>query len=108
LICASWREHVLNCCGRATPIETIQYIAINEFWRSTDFWTCDELWIGKDMSEVIQFRRQGDSHEMIIKLINAGYLPASQRDDVGAVATAIIQMKQHLRGRGGDDGPEAA
>ena len=60
------------------------------------------------MSNIIRFSFQTASHEMIAKLIKAGYLPPALRHDANAITRAITQMKQDLRGRSGDDGPRAA
>lgn len=38
------------------------------------------------------------SREVIAKLIEAGYLQPTQRNDADAITNAIAQMKQNLRG----------
>jgi hypothetical protein len=40
---------------------------------------------------------------MIAKLVKAGYLQPALCNDADAITSAIAQMKQDLRGRGGDD-----
>jgi hypothetical protein len=61
------------------------------------------------MDDVLSHRGQSVSIEMVMKLINAGYLSPAQRNDPAAISNAIIEMKQDLRGRRyNDDGPEAA
>ena len=47
-------------------------------------------------------------HELIAKLISAGYLQPALRRDPGAITTAIARLKKDLRGGGDDDGPKAA
>jgi hypothetical protein len=42
-------------------------------------------------------------HEMIEKLVKAGYLRPEQRHDADAVTSAIANMKQDLRSGGSDD-----
>lgn len=59
------------------------------------------------MSNVIRY--QAASREMIAKLVKAGYLQPARCNDTDAITQAIAQMKQDLRGGGGnDDGPTAA
>ena len=60
------------------------------------------------MSNIIGFPFQTASHEMIAKLIKAGYSLPALRYDANAITRAIAQMKQDLRGRSRDDGPGAA
>jgi len=61
------------------------------------------------MSNVAEFPYQAASHEMILKLIRAGYLQPALRNSAEAVTRAIAQMKEDLRSRrGDDDGPKAA
>jgi hypothetical protein len=61
------------------------------------------------MDKVLPHRAQSVSNEMVMKLINAGYLSWAQRNDPDAISNAIVEMKQDLRGRRyNDDGPEAA
>jgi hypothetical protein len=60
------------------------------------------------MYKAVRFPYRVASHEMIAKLVKAGFLRPEQRHDSDAVASAIAQMKQILRGGGGDDGPVAA
>ncbi len=60
------------------------------------------------MSKVIRSPFQAASREMIAKLVKAGYLLPALRHDADAITRAIAQMKQDLRGRGGDDDPRAA
>ena len=51
------------------------------------------------------------SREVIAKLIEAGYLQPTQRNDADAITNAIAQMKQNLRGSvdkpSSDDNPKA-
>ena len=60
------------------------------------------------MSKVVQSSFQAASREMIAKLVKAGYLQPARRNDAEAITRAIAQMKQDLRGLGGDEGPTAA
>jgi hypothetical protein len=61
------------------------------------------------MNDVLPHRGQSISIEMVVKLINAGYLSSDQRNDPVAISNAIAEMKQDLRGRRrNDDGPRAA
>ena len=59
------------------------------------------------MSDVVSFP-QAASHELIAKLVKAGYLEPSLCNDAVAVANAIARFKQELRGGGDDGGPKAA
>ncbi len=60
------------------------------------------------MNKVVSFP-QTAAQELIAKLIKAGYLPPGLSDDAVAIAKAIAQLKQDLRGGGNDDrGPKAA
>ena len=49
------------------------------------------------MSNSVRSSHRG-SREMIAKLVQAGYLRPSQRNDADAITNAIAQMKQNLRG----------
>ena len=49
------------------------------------------------MSNSVRSSHRG-SREMIAKLVQAGYLRPSQRNDADAISNAIAQMKQNLRG----------
>ena len=60
------------------------------------------------MSNVIRSPNQAASREMIAKLVKAGYLQPALFNDADAITSAIAQMKQDLRGRGGDDGGSKA
>jgi hypothetical protein len=61
------------------------------------------------MKNTLPYRYQSTSDEMIMKLINAGYLSPGRRNDPNAISSAIGEMKQDLRGpRRRDDGPQAA
>jgi hypothetical protein len=61
------------------------------------------------MSEIVRFRHQAGSDELIAKLVKAGYLRPAQRHDADSVTSAIAQMKQDLRsGDDSGDGPAAA
>jgi hypothetical protein len=61
------------------------------------------------MIDLVQSPHQAISHEMITRLINAGYLLPALRNDADAIARAIAKMKEDLRGCGSDDdGAQAA
>jgi len=55
------------------------------------------------MSHVIRTFHQAATQEMIARLIKAGYLQPAQQNDAAAVAKAITQMKNDLRGSGNED-----
>ena len=60
------------------------------------------------MSDVVSLP-QAVSHELIAKLVKAGYFGAPGLcNDAVAVANAIARLKQELRGGGDDGGPKAA
>jgi len=59
------------------------------------------------MSDVVSFP-QAVSHELIAKLVKAGYLEPGLCNDAVAVANAIARLKQELRGGGDEGGPKAA
>jgi hypothetical protein len=44
------------------------------------------------------------SQELINKLVNAGYLQATLRNDPNAITTAIVRLKEVLRGGQEDEG----
>jgi hypothetical protein len=48
------------------------------------------------------------SHELISKLIKAGYLQPALQEDADAITRAIARLREALRGRGEDEGPAAA
>ena len=50
------------------------------------------------MSNVVRSSFQAASHELIAKLIKAGYLRPALRNDADAITTAIAQLKEDLRG----------
>jgi hypothetical protein len=50
------------------------------------------------MTDIARF-----SHELIARLVNAGYLQPALRNDANAIARAIAKMKEDLRGRAVDD-----
>jgi hypothetical protein len=52
------------------------------------------------MNDMARSADRPASREMISKLISAGYLAPTLRDDAGAVAHAIAAMKRDLRGNG--------
>ena len=62
------------------------------------------------MNNIVRPSDRG-SREVIAKLIEAGYLQPTQRNDADAITKAIAQMKQNLRGSvdkpSGNDNPKA-
>jgi hypothetical protein len=57
------------------------------------------------MSDLVSSPFQAGSQELIAKLIRAGYLAPTQRNDALAIADAIARLKQALRGGSDDAGP---
>jgi hypothetical protein len=55
------------------------------------------------MTDIARSSYQGFSHELIARLVNAGYLQPALRNDANAIARAIAKMKEDLRGRAVDD-----
>jgi hypothetical protein len=55
------------------------------------------------MGDAIELLKQSTPNEMITKLVKAGYLQPAQCDDAGAITSAIIQMRQDLRGSAAGD-----
>jgi hypothetical protein len=48
------------------------------------------------------------SHELIRKLMTAGYLQPALRHDPDAITRAIARLREALRGGGEDEGPRTA
>ncbi len=60
------------------------------------------------MSDLVSLP-QSPSQDLIARLIKAGYLQPGLCDDAVAIAKAIAQLKQDLRGGRNDDrGPKSA
>jgi hypothetical protein len=55
------------------------------------------------ITKVVRPRFRSAVEELITKLINGGYLQPALRDDPDAITTAIVRLKEDLRG-GSDDG----
>jgi hypothetical protein len=60
------------------------------------------------MSNAVRSSFQTASQELIARLIKAGYLQTTLRNDADAITTAIARLKEDLRGERDDDGPRAA
>jgi hypothetical protein len=60
------------------------------------------------MTKADRVSRAGPSHELISKLIKAGYLQPAHQHDADAITRAIAQLREALRGGGEDEGPAAA
>jgi hypothetical protein len=60
------------------------------------------------MIKVVRPRFRSAAEELITKLINGGYLQSALRDDPDAISTAIVRLKEDLRGGSDDEGPRAA
>ena len=56
----------------------------------------------RTMTNVVRSSFQAASHELIAKLVKAGYLRPALCNDADAVTAAIAQLKQDLRAGGGD------
>jgi hypothetical protein len=60
------------------------------------------------MTKVVRPHFRSAAEELITKLINGGYLQPALRDDPDAITTAIVRLKEDLRGGSDDGGPRAA
>ena len=50
------------------------------------------------MTKVVRARFRSAAEELVTKLINGGYLQPALRDDPDAITTAIVRLKEDLRG----------
>ena len=60
------------------------------------------------ITKVVRPRFRSAAEELVTKLINGGYLQPALRDDPDAITTAIVRLKEDLRGGSDDGGPRAA
>ena len=60
------------------------------------------------MTKVVRPHFRSAAVELITQLINGGYLQPALRDDPDAITTAIVRLKEDLRGGSDDGGPRAA
>jgi hypothetical protein len=60
------------------------------------------------MTKVIRSPHQAASQELIAKLVTAGYLQSALCNDADDITTAIVRLKEDLRGKKDDESPRAA
>ena len=58
------------------------------------------------MTKVVRPHFRSAAEELVTKLINGGYLQPALRDDPDAITTAIVRLKEDLRGGSDDGGPQ--
>jgi hypothetical protein len=60
------------------------------------------------MTKIVRPHFRSAAEELVTKPINGGYLQPALRDDPDAITTAIVRLKEDLRGGSDDGGPRAA
>jgi hypothetical protein len=58
------------------------------------------------MSKLVRFPFAKTSHELVVKLVTAGYLLPDLIQDADAITASIVRLKEDLR-RCGDDHPRS-